>query len=316
MKTGLGVIIGRFQVHKLHEGHKSLIQYSLDRHDKTLIIIGCSKITDINNPLPYYFVTEMILSTFNSNNLIIDYQNDIIDDDIKWSKEIDKTIKKYSVEDKPVFLYGSRNSFKNHYFGKYEVNTIPEVKNLSGTDIREEVKNSWHCSEDIRRGVIWAIGNKSDEYVWTKGKDIVMVGTSALIVKDNKILLLKRKGSHGEGTWATPGGHIDFGESPEDCVVREMREEVGVLTNEKPIFLGITNDYFKNECKHYITLWYKINHTFGDAIINSKNEMSDIGWFDINKLPQPLFLCLNNAFKQNNNIKNLFKGDANGETSN
>ena len=43
------------------------------------------------------------------------------------------------------------------------------------------------------------------------------VGTAIIITRDNKILLMKRRGPHGAGTWSPPGGHLDFGESPEQC---------------------------------------------------------------------------------------------------
>ncbi len=39
------------------------------------------------------------------------------------------------------------------------------------------------------------------------------VGLGVLIFKDGKVLLGKRKGAHGEGTWCPPGGHLEFGET-------------------------------------------------------------------------------------------------------
>ncbi len=58
---------------------------------------------------------------------------------------------------------------------------------------------------------------------------------------DGKILLLQRKGSHGEGSWSVPGGHIDYGESLEHCAVREVREEVCIEVGS-PHLIGISND--------------------------------------------------------------------------
>lgn len=49
----------------------------------------------------------------------------------------------------------------------------------------------------------------------------VGVGVAVIVKRGGKILLIKRQGSHGAGTWAPPGGHIDFGESVEETARRE-----------------------------------------------------------------------------------------------
>lgn len=119
-------------------------------------------------------------------------------------------------------------------------------------------------------------------------KKIVRVGVGVLINKDNKILLMKRINSHGSGTWAPPGGHLEFGESPEECAIRECEEETSLkITNCK--FLGITNDFFE-EKKHYITIWMEADYLSGTAVVNAKDELSELGWFHINNFPTPLFL--------------------------
>ncbi|KAJ9616550.1 hypothetical protein H2200_000269 [Cladophialophora chaetospira] len=75
-----------------------------------------------------------------------------------------------------------------------------------------------------------------------------------------KFLLGKRLGSHGAGTWALPGGHLDFGESFEECAVREVQEETG-LDVEGVKFLTATNDVMLDEKKgddrgkHYVTIF-------------------------------------------------------------
>lgn len=76
------------------------------------------------------------------------------------------------------------------------------------------------------------------------------VGVAVIIRKDNKILLGKRIGSHGAGTWAFPGGHLEFGETPEQCAQREVFEETGLLL-ENFLRHGYTNDIFNVENKHY-----------------------------------------------------------------
>ena len=123
------------------------------------------------------------------------------------------------------------------------------------------------------------------------------VGTAILITRGDKVLLMKRKGPHGTGTWSTPGGHLDFGETPEDCAAREAKEEVGVDVVDIR-FRSVTNDLFEASGRHYITVWME-GKPLGEPFIASKREVEEIGWFPWDALPQPLFLPLENLVNKN-----------------
>lgn len=123
------------------------------------------------------------------------------------------------------------------------------------------------------------------------------VGIGIIITKDNQVLLMKRKGSHGQGTWSTPGGHLDFGETPEGCAAREAKEEVGLDVVDIR-FRAVTNDLFETTAKHYITIWMEGKST-GEPFIAAEEEVDEIGWFAWDSLPQPLFLTLENLLKAN-----------------
>lgn len=123
------------------------------------------------------------------------------------------------------------------------------------------------------------------------------VGTAIIITKDDKVLLMKRKGPHGTGTWSTPGGHLDFGETPEQCAAREAKEEVGVDVADIR-FRAVTNDFFETTQRHYITIWMDGNAT-DEPTIAAEREVSEVGWFAWDALPQPLFLPLENLVKHN-----------------
>ncbi len=107
------------------------------------------------------------------------------------------------------------------------------------------------------------------------------------------MLLIKRANAHGAGTWSTPGGHLEFGESPEECAARETMEETGVTVANLSL-LAVTNDMFSAEGKHYITLWVEGCYETGEAIVNAEYELTDVGWFPWNDLPEPLFLPMKN----------------------
>jgi 8-oxo-dGTP diphosphatase len=126
-------------------------------------------------------------------------------------------------------------------------------------------------------------------------KQIASVGVGVLINKKGKIILIKRQGSHGARTWAPPGGHIDFGESVFDCAKREVKEEVNIKIKNLKV-LGFTQDLFKKDKKHYITIWVKSDWQSGRPK-RSYREFSTIGWFSWQKLPKPLSIFLKNFTK-------------------
>lgn len=82
---------------------------------------------------------------------------------------------------------------------------------------------------------------------------------------------------------------MDFGETPEECAIREAKEETGLDIKDVE-FVAITNDVFEVENKHYITLWMKTPWLSGEPNLNSPYESDAIDWFSWDKLPQPLFI--------------------------
>ena len=125
---------------------------------------------------------------------------------------------------------------------------------------------------------------------------IPRVGVGVMVMKQGKVLLGKRSGSHGANTWNFPGGHLDFGETPEECAAREVLEESGVIIgNVRPG--PYTNDFFTSEKKHYITLFMLAGWESGEPKILEPEKCLEWGWFDWKNLPKPLFLPTENLLK-------------------
>ncbi len=86
---------------------------------------------------------------------------------------------------------------------------------------------------------------------------VVRVGVGVL-VKDpsdpKKVFCGVRKGSHGEGSLALPGGHLELYESWQACAEREVLEECGLELDDCQ-FAHVTNDPMPNEGKHYVTIF-------------------------------------------------------------
>lgn len=120
-------------------------------------------------------------------------------------------------------------------------------------------------------------------------KGNVRVGIGVFVFKDGKFLIQQRFGAHGTGSWSLPGGHQEFGESFEDTARREVLEEAGVeITNVR--FGAVTNDNFKKEGKHYVTIWILTDWQNGEPRICEPDKCLAQRWSDFNDLPEPLFL--------------------------
>ena len=113
------------------------------------------------------------------------------------------------------------------------------------------------------------------------------VGIGVMIVKDGKVLLGKRKGSHGTGEYAFPGGHMEYMESFEGCAKREVKEETG-LEIEHVRFLRLQN--LKSYApKHYVDIGLIADWKSGEPRVMEPDKIGDWVWYDMDALPQPLF---------------------------
>ncbi len=122
------------------------------------------------------------------------------------------------------------------------------------------------------------------------------VGIGVIVKKDGKVILGKRKNAHGPGTWCFPGGHLEFNETPEQCAIREVMEETGLMI--KNIRRGpYTNDIFKEEKKHYITLFIIADYASGRLKKMEPDKCEGWQWFSWDKLPKPLFPPTGNFVK-------------------
>lgn len=123
------------------------------------------------------------------------------------------------------------------------------------------------------------------------------VGLGVVVLKEGRVLLQKRVNAHGHGTWCFPGGHLEPGESFEECARRETLEESGVEISS-PRFVTVTNDIFEEERKHYITVYMLAEWESGEPMIQEPGKTVRWEWHPWDKLPEPLFIPLQNLVKQ------------------
>src|SRR3990167_11492692 len=116
------------------------------------------------------------------------------------------------------------------------------------------------------------------------------IGIGIMILKDDKVLLGRRKGSHGEGEYAFPGGHLEYMESFEDCAKREVMEEAGIKI-KNIAFVRIVNlqDYAP---KHYVHIGLTAEWESGEPKVLEPDKCAGWGWYSLDALPSPLFKTL------------------------
>lgn len=127
----------------------------------------------------------------------------------------------------------------------------------------------------------------------------VRVGVAVIIVRDNKVLMCKRMGTLGNGTWGFTGGHLEFGESLEDCAIRETLEETGLVIKD-PRVLTAVSDLIGD--RHYVTVFLRANYIDGEAQVLEPEKCSEWHWFTWDELPEPLFPSIISLLKQSINI--------------
>ena len=113
------------------------------------------------------------------------------------------------------------------------------------------------------------------------------VGVGVFVFKEGKVLLGKRKGAHGAGDWAPPGGHLEFGESVEECATRELAEETGLTALS--VQTGMWSNDVIDRSKHYITFFAVVDQFEGEPQLLEPNKCEEWQWFAIGALPSPLF---------------------------
>jgi len=123
-----------------------------------------------------------------------------------------------------------------------------------------------------------------------KGKDYIGVGCGAVILNDkNQILLMKRTENvrNNPFYWSIPGGGVDFFESLEECIKRELKEELNIEI-EVVKLLCVCNHIIKNEKQHWVAPQFLCKIIGGEIKNMEPDKCSEIKWFDLDDMPDPI----------------------------
>jgi bifunctional NMN adenylyltransferase/nudix hydrolase len=265
----VGVIVARFQVAELHEGHKELLDTIKSRHDKVIVFLGLSPAkSTVNNPLDFEARKQMILEDY--PDVIIMYVKDQLKNEV-WSKLLDEKIGDLVTPEQSVALYGSRDSFIPCYKGRYTTIELEQNSYVSGRDERKKISNKVKSSEDFRKGAIWSTTNQ-----WPKAMPTIDV--AILTDKKDKLLLARKP---NETKYRFVGGFVEPGHNLEQTVRKEAQEETH-LEVDGIEYVGsmFMDDWrYRNERDKIVTTFFTATIVFGRP--EPDDDIEEVRFFDI-----------------------------------
>ncbi|MCL1694843.1 MULTISPECIES: NUDIX domain-containing protein [unclassified Lysinibacillus] len=124
------------------------------------------------------------------------------------------------------------------------------------------------------------------------------VGVGAVILDEaNKVLLVLRKKAPEAGCWSLPGGKVDYMETIENAIMREIKEELGVEI-EITQLVCVTNHIIQSEDVHYVAPTFTARITNGEVQNREPHALEDVQWFSINEIPENITMTTEYALKQ------------------
>jgi len=111
-----------------------------------------------------------------------------------------------------------------------------------------------------------------------------LICSDGVILNEGKVLLTKRKIKPFIGYWTIPGGHIDFGESSQDSLIREIKEETNIDVKVVKL-IKIYDNPKRDPWGHIISIAYLCEPVNTVATFKENDEVESLYWCDINELP-------------------------------
>ncbi len=107
-----------------------------------------------------------------------------------------------------------------------------------------------------------------------------------IVLRGNEIALIKRKKDPYRGTWALPGGFVECGESVENAVLREVKEETGLECRIDQLF-GVYSDPRRDPRGHMVSIVYVLEPVSHEFL--PRTDALEARWFNIEDLPALAF---------------------------
>lgn len=111
------------------------------------------------------------------------------------------------------------------------------------------------------------------------------ITVDGVLIKNKRILLIKRLNEPFKGKWALPGGFVEYGERVEDAILREFEEETGIKASIKKL-IGVYSDPDRDPRGHTISVVFLLE---GEGEPNAGDDAIEARFFDLEKLPPLAF---------------------------
>lgn len=110
----------------------------------------------------------------------------------------------------------------------------------------------------------------------------VTAAAGAVVLKKDKVLLVKRGIEPFKDKWSLPAGYVSFGEHPEETMAREVKEETGLIVELSKFLDVFQSRQDPREPGHF---FFAYRAEIKSGRVKAGDDASDIGWFDLAELP-------------------------------
>lgn len=266
-----GIIIGRFQVHDLHQAHRNLIDQVVKKHAKVILFLGVSPLIGTQeNPLDFSTRKKMIQKYY-PNIDILPLPDRRSDQD--WSRDLDRRIREvHRIES--VLLYGGRDSFIPRYHGSFQAEELEQTIYVSGTEIRKKISEEIKESPEWRAGCIYNSYNRYPTSYQT-------VDIACMNDDYTRLLLCKKP---YETKYRFIGGFADPSDfSLEHSAEREFKEETGgqaEISKIRYISSFRVDDWrYRGSRDKIMTALFLCNYVTGP--LSPSDDIEELKWFDV-----------------------------------
>lgn len=136
-------------------------------------------------------------------------------------------------------------------------------------------------------------------YIIRSFKNPILTVDAVITDLDGRIIFIRRKNPPYKGSWAFPGGFVEYGETVEEAVIREVKEETGVIVEIREL-LGVYSDPGRDPRGHMITVCFLANKTEGE--LKADTDAVEVSFFTADEA-----LLMNLAFDHHKILKDALK---------